>query len=1187
MKPVRPLLILLGIAVGVAGVAVGLALTPAVQRWAVLRAAAGRPGLGLAVDGLSAGLSHLSLRGVSVQQHGLEVKLERLDADYSLFEVLARRRLHLRGLTAEGIVVDATRISPTKAEAVAAGAPAAAPGLLAKLQLPVELLLDDVRLAGRAALPGTIPGGAPVEAEFKLSGGGFAPGQEGSLRLAATLKNATAGAPVAALNAQVSLRATQTAQRTFGRIALTAVVDAEGRGLSEQSQLKITAGLAKTGTAQEDYTVSVDTLLHGQAENLLAVRAGLTAAGKEYGGDWKLKARTAQLEPFSLGRALPDFDAHGEGVFGFNPVSREIRLQGSLETGVDRLEVLDPAWRAIGAVRLQGKFDFAEMDGVVRLHQLDLSLGGAAPVLALTATGAAQFDLRDGHLQVGGVAVGEVLHLKLLGLPLAWVRPFVNSADLSGGLITGEFTMTAEKDRLVARATAPLRIDTLNVVRRGQLLVSRAGISLDAEAALTEHDLQARVNDLTVTTPAGDQLTAQATVSLPVAAHPPVAVTASYVADLPTLLAPWLPLGHLKAGGEADFTLTSEKVELRRLKSNATDAKGLTLFKVAALRPFTLDLATRRAVTGGQGATDLLQVSLGRLPLERLPLNQPGAKLGGMLEQGEFVLAADGDRLTGRATSPLKLANVSLAQGAHPVLTGLAIALQPTFELNGHTSAKGQTGDVTISTAAGATLLTFKGEATRTVAAGVRGSLAFNLEVPVLSSQPLFAEAQAVTQGRASGEIRFALGDAGSQLEARMTLNGLVASDSGQTLPVANLSFRALVADDGRISVQAPLLLDRAGQRSDLNLALELTPAGRNFGLDGKLTGEHIELADARAVLGVFTTAVPTDEAKPEPLAGGTKVVADAAPVWGRFNGQLALDVKSVTRGADWTMTGLTGLVTVDPAKLSLQKLAATFGEKSRFAAKGEVQFIGGAQPYLLGGDFTLTEFDAGKFFKAIEPGKPATVEGVFGVAGRLTGTGETLSRTLERTRGSFELTGRQGVFRGLQRTSGKVSMTSKAVELGASVLGSIFGSEKVTKAAEKVAGTAYFVDQLAQSVGELNYDQLNVRLVRGESLDMTLEDFSLVSPEIRLLGKGTVTYVADKPLLEQPLSITLSLAGRGKLEQLLGKLHLTDGSRDELGYLRTGQPVTIGGTPAKPDPAAYFTHLASAKLTELLTPEN
>jgi hypothetical protein len=415
-----------------------------------------------------------------------------------------------------------------------------------------------------------------------------------------------------------------------------------------------------------------------------------------------------------------------------------------------------------------------------------------------------------------------------------------------------------------------------------------------------------------------------------------------------------------------------------------------------------------------------------------------------------------------------------------------------------------------------------------------------------------------------------------------------MAREGGQLLPVANLSFRALVQENGKISMQAPLLLDRAGQRSDLNFSLELTPSGRTFALDGKLTGEHVELADALSVLGVFSPSAARTSQPPAPAPAEVvaKVAADPVPAWSRFNGQLLLDIKSAASGTDWSMTGLTGLVVIDPTLISLQKLEASFGEKSRLSAKASLQFTADPQPYQLTGDFSLTEFDAGKLFKAIEPAKPPTIEGLFTVTGHLAGGGETLERTMDRTHGRFELTSRQGVFRGLQRTTGKVSMTSKAVELGASVLGSLFGSEKATKAAEKVAGQAYFVDQLAQSVGEFNYDQLSLRLVRDDSLNVTLEDISLISPEIRLLGKGSVTYVAGKPLLDQPLAVTLSFAARGKIEQLLGKLRLVDGTRDEVGYARTKEAITIGGSLAKPDPTAFFTKIATAKLNDLLGPD-
>jgi hypothetical protein len=1203
MKPARLLLIIVGVIILTGVVAGALAMTPVMQRWALLRAANARPGLKLEAAVVSVGFTHVSLRGLQVDLNGLKVKLDRLETDYSLAQLLFSHRLKIDRLAAAGVMIDASRLSRAKAGATAAGAPAAAPSVLAQLELPFELVLEDCHVEGRALLPGPT-GKPPVPADFKITGGRFAAGQEGSLRLTATITNPAADARVAALNAQISLRATQTVQHGFSRVALTAVVDAEGRNISDQSQLRISAGLEKV-TAGEDYSVSVDTLLHGTAENMLALHAGLTADGKQYKGNWTLKARAAQLEPFFLGGALPDFSAHGEGLFAFTPATRTMALQGRLDADVSRLEKVEPAWRAFGAGRLQTQFDLAETDGIVRLHQLEVRLDGEHPVLELHATKAAEFNFKERRLQVGGSASGEILHFQLHGLPLAWVRPFIQAADISGGMITGGFTVTAEQNRLLLRAVQPLRVEQLTIVRQGELLLAKADVSLSAEAVLMAQGIRADISGLTLHTPAGDSLTVQSSIAVPLVLDRPYEVNARYDADLPSLLAPWLPLGPVKAAGETEFAFTGGKIELRRFKAGVTNAGGVALFKAEALRPFSLDLATRQATTGpssgpradGSSAAspepsrrvDLMHLALGRLPLEHLRLNQPGTSLGGRVEQGEFVLAADGDKLTLHAVSPFKMAGVSLAQDGQPALTGLVIEALPAFELAGRSAGSGETGEATVRDASGAALLTFKAGVNQSPATGLRGTLAFNLDLPALFSQPLFAHAQAVSQGHASGEIRLALGGT-RQVEARLTVNGLVARESGQTLPVANLSFRGVAQDNGKISVQAPLLLDRAGQRSDLNFSLELTPAGRSYGLDGRLTGEHVELADALAVLGVFLASAAEAD-KPATTStqttGPVNVTADRVPAWSRFNGQLLLDIKSATLGKNWAMTGLTGLMVINPAQVSLQKLEAAFGEKGRLSARGGLNFTADPHPYQLTGDFSLTEFDAGKLFKAIEPAKPATIEGRFTVSGHVDSRGATMEQTVAQSRGRFELASGQGVFRGLQRTTGRVSMTSKAVELGASVLGSLLGTNKGTRVAEKVAGQAYFVDQLAQSVGELSYDQLNVRLVRDETLNVTLEDFRLVSSEIRLSGKGTVTYLAGKPLLEQPLDASLAFAGRGKIEQLLGKLHLLDGTRDELDYARTQLPVTVGGTLARPDPSAFFTKIATAKLTELLTPDN
>lgn len=1185
MKPARLLLIFLGLSLVLTLVLGGLGLTPAVQRWAVLRAVRGEPGLKFEVKTVAAGLSRIRLDGVQAEKGGLAVQLARLEADYSLAQLLFRRRLVISRLAGSGLMVDASRLSRDQTTAAAAGAPAAAPGVMTQVKLPFDLILDDCLIEGRALLPGSA-GGPPFTAAYQITGGRFSPGQEGTLVLAATIKNPAPSARVATLRTAVTLRALQTEQKTFSRVSLNAVVDAEGRNLSGGEQLKIAAELGITA-AGESYGLAIDTLIRGAAENVLSVRATLPAAGREYAGEWKLLARTAQLEPFFLGAALPDFNARGEGRFTFNPISLAASLQGGLTGEVSRLELLEPAWRAIGAIKVAAQFDLAEADGVARLNLLHLTLAGEQPVLELSAARAAEINFKERRLQVGGSTPGEALTLTLHGVPLAWVRPFVAAADVSGGMITGQLAITGESDRLLLRAVQPLRVGQLNIVQAGELLLAKADLALAFEAVLTAQDLQAAVSEFTLKTPAGDSLTAQANVTLPVGPDPSITIVTTYTADLPTLLAPWLPLGRVQAAGEADFTLAGQKIVLRRLQAGLKDAAGLDLIKATALRPFVFDLGTRRAeVAGATGAVELARVALGRVPLSALRLTMPGTSLGGFVAAGDLVVAVDGDKLTARAPAAFKLSDVSLTEQGRPALTGLQIEARPVFELTGRSGARLQSGDVTVRTAGGTLLLAAKGEATQSAAAGLQGAMTFTLEVPALAAQPLFAGTQAVSAGRASGEVRAALGPV-NQLEARMTVNGLVTTLTNETLPVANLSFRAVARSDGKISVQAPLLLDRAGQRSDLGFTMELTPAGRGFAVNGRLSGEHIELADALAVLGVFLAPAAGAGGKPVPRAAPARVVADTAPAWSRFTGRLALDVKSVVRGTEWSMSGLTGLLLVEPADVTLQKLEAAFGEKGRLVAKGRVGFTRGEQPYDLTGNFSLTEFDAGRLFKALEPAKPATIEGVFTVHGRITGRGETLARTLERSHGTFDLTSRTGVFRGLQRTTNKISMTSKAVELGASVLGSIFGSEKVTKTAEKVAGQAYFVDQLAQSIGELPYDQLSVRLARDESLNVTMEDISLVSPEIRLIGRGTLTHVADKPLIEQPLSASLTIAGRGKLEELFGKLRLLSGAKDDLGYARTKETVTLGGTLLRPDPTAFFTRIATAKLGDMLAPEN
>lgn len=1179
MKFARWLLISLGVLLVLVGAVVGLALLPSVQRWAVLRATAAVPGLKFDVARVSAGFSGVVLEKVQAEKRRVTIKVERLEADFSPLAFLLGSRLEISRLAVTGLDVDASQVDGATTGAAAAGGPAAAPGVLANAELPFDLALDNVRIEGRAKVANTA-NQPPLEARFVITGGKIAAGHEGLLQLDATVNNPAPGVGVTTLRTQAGLRATLTAQRTFSKISLATVVDATGPALSGESQLKLGADLFRS-SAGENYEVSIDTVMRGARENVLKFQAQLPAAAREYAGNWELKVRTAQVEPFLLGGALPTFDVKGGGRFAFAPAGSACSVQGALQAQLSRLETINPAWRAFGPVKVDATFDGGQQDGVLQLAQLKATVTGAAPLLEVRTTAPIRYDVKKHQLLTTATAgTGSLLRVALTAVPVDWVRPFVPGFDISGGVITGEFDLNPVAGAATAAAVqGRLQATELTVTQEGRPLLTRAAVTLRTEATLSETALEAPVLELTIGTPEGDALKLSGKLSHGLVANPPTQFAGNFTASSKNLLARWLPGGPVTAQGEVNLTLRGSALDLQPGRVQVQQA-GKSLLDATILQPVAIDLATE-TLSPRDPAQPVAKVSLGKLPLALLPVTDPGAALGGFVEQAEFEVSVRGDKTLVRSRGPLRLADVSLSQNRRPALAGLAIEATPQIEYGSAENFRVQSGEMTVRVAGKGNLLGLTAEATATPGQGTQATVTFALEAPVLASQPLFAEARTLSAGRATGEIRAVLG-ATQQVEARVTLNGLVAADGNVILPVANLGFRAITQANGAVSIQAPILLDNGGRRSDLNFALAISPLGKGYSVDGKISGQQVDWEDAQGVLGAFlASAAPDNEDKA--VTAPASVAPDTVSAWSRFSGQVVVDIKSVTQGKEWSMTGLGGTLAIEPTRLSLPQLTASFGETSRLKAKMEMRFTGGPMPYRLTGDYALNDFDVGGLFKAIDASKPPTVEGLFNVSSTFTGNGETVQRAIDRVHGDFQLTSHQGIFRGLQRSTNKLSMTTKAVESVASLLGSILSSEKATKAAEKVAGSAYYVDQLAQSLGELKYDQLSVKLTRDELLNMNLQDVSLVAPELRLSGRAEVAYVAGKPLLEQPLTASLDLAARGKIEEQLNKLRLLSGTKDDLGYAKAKETVTLGGTLGKPDATAFFTKVASAKVSELL----
>ena len=668
MKPVRLLLIIFGVILVLSGALFGVALIPAVQRWAVLRAARDVPGLKLEVTGVNAGFSGVVLRGVQAEQQRVVLKVERLEADFSLLGLVLGHRLDLSRLAVTGLNLDASRMTRARAEAAAAGAPAAAPGLLARVQLPFELKLDDVRIEGRALLPGTA-NQPPVEAQFAVTGGKIAAGQEGLLQLTATVRDPSPTAAVTTLRVQTGLRATLSTQRTFSKVSLTTLVDAEGAGLSGgQSQLKVGAELFHS-SAGENYEVRVDTVLRGTTENVLKLQAHLPAGSHEYTGDWQFKARTVQVAPFALGAPLPDFDVKGAGKFGFDATAGNSSLQGSVQGEVSRLEVIDPAWRAFGTVKLDASFDGGQQGDILKLNQFQAVVAQAQPVLEARLTAPIRYDRRKNQLVAASQAAENLLHVNVAGLPVDWVRPFSTLLDISGGLITGQFDV-ARTPGDGAAVRGQLQLPDLTVVQEGRPLLSHAAIALRTEATLTDGVIDAPLLEFNLKTPEGDTLGLNGKLSTRTGANPPLTLAGTFTASSAKLLARWLPGAPVTAQGEINATMQGDKLEVRTGRLQVQQGGNKPLVNAVVLQAFSADLATHGVIPGNT-AGPVARIEVARIPLGLLPVAAPDAAVGGFLQQGEFEVSAQAAKVTVQAVKPVQLAEVSLTQDRQPALSGL------------------------------------------------------------------------------------------------------------------------------------------------------------------------------------------------------------------------------------------------------------------------------------------------------------------------------------------------------------------------------------------------------------------------------------------------------------------------------------------------------------------------------------
>jgi len=1171
VKIARVLLVILGAAVVAAAAGTAVAFVPAVQRWALLRVAARWPGTTLAVERFALRPGSCSIRRLRLTRPGLQLEVAGVEADLSLWEAVVHRRIVVRDLAVTGLRVNLADSPPAAGAPAAAGATPAPPfdGVLQHLQPPCEIAVASCRIDAEIGLSRTLnrPGRL---LRIGLTGGHFAPGQEAQFDFEAAVQEHDPGRPVHEILGRGILTATLDRQSRFERVSARIAATASGPLLRVPARLEVDLTLARKAGG-ESYVLALRSPETGVEGRLLDV-AGTTEPGAAgITGTWQIRASRRQVAPFVLGVDLPEFSAAGEGRFELYPGNRGARLTGRISGDCGQLDFLDPRLHAVGRLTAGAAFDVEYGRGEARISRLVANVSGAKPVLSLEAIQPFSLDLRSRELTAADLQ-RELLRITLEGVPVAWVRPFVTAVDLAGGELKGTLAASLHEGRIRVHTVAPLTVKGLAVAAAGRVLLPAGDLRIEAGLERAAESTRLRLDALAVETPAGDRIDARGELDIGGGTPAVRTLRADFEAVLPALLAGCARVGPVHARGALACTISGDAVRVDHLEAHLATPDGRPLADLTSETAFAFDRA-RGLVAAAAGETgEVLRLNLGRLPVAAFQPWCGAWRPEGELLPGELRAQSDPTGLRVAAPAPLRVAQFSLSGPGGAWVREVTVELEPAIRF----AAGGVTATLVaarVASATGVQILSGRAEATLGTGpggSGARGSAAFDVSIPALAGQPVLGGAVPPSQGRLSGEVNLTfnhdlLG------EGRVTLNGLVSPATGEPLPVANLSFRTGWNEQGTIAVQAPLLIDRAGERSDLTVAATLRTDGRGRRLEARISGQHFVVDDARALIRAFR--------RPPVAAVETARAPAAAAPWGPLAGQVTLDVSSLVCARDIEVTGLAGTITVDPARIVAEKITGRLGPDGVLQLGGEVRFAAGAPaPFTARYDFQLRDCEIGPLFLAAAPSEPPALEGRFNLRSQAAGAGRTLGEVIARTRGDYVLQSRKGIFRALRlpppvrRAPGIVGGAARLIDNLGEKVGSLVSYDAPTQ-------------ELAGLLTAIPYDQLNARLSRDAARNLVIADFTLVSPIVRLQGSGTVTYESGRGMFERPLQLQLAMGVMGKAETMIARFKspALAGDRDELGFMKLREPFAVAGTLGRPDAGPLYAMLKPSLVQRIL----
>ncbi len=671
----------------VLAVACGVVFHPAFQKKMLLEH------VGPLVDSLEIGSVHLTpwsldFDRVRVGYRGGKFQAAHGALRFCLLDLL-RRNLDVESLVLHGAQADLREFKAAETQSPPAPPAGPFPGILGSLDqgFSYTLLHADVNLEVQ------LPGQRSLAAT--LTGLGIRPEALGMLTLTARFNT---GKPNDHLGLTSRMFLTQQRHGRFPALeaflhfkaALAALPRAEQADLTLNAQAAGGAAGGQAGHRAERWLLTLrQDDNSGKQRSALELHGDYDGNDGQFAGSYRLTANERLVQPYAGTTRIPSAEEALSGALDFNLADLTGSMTFVSDLLVSGLRKTEGGAQLPEYLRLKNNFRVALLpDLQLRVETIDSGMTDDRRRTNLTTKLPA--DLHVPLQNISGFMRQEntLLEFDLPEIPLTWCNAFLPGNPITGGNLTGAFTVTNDpSSALHIKPRTPLRITALGIRQADGTGYRDLDVSAMPAVTYAGNTLHIALDKVAITAGTRQLGGAGARVTLPLDKNHKGSISAQLDADLNVRNFADFLAGrprhdrnlprHLELSATARLRQRHGTIEVSQLDAGVTKDHRTRLLALQLKQPLRLaDTQDGRQLRNDKGTLAALTVSDIRLGWFSGFL--PGTTLQGNLHRARLELRADGPgRFRLAASAPLRLDHVTVSGKQGPLLEQVGVSLRP------------------------------------------------------------------------------------------------------------------------------------------------------------------------------------------------------------------------------------------------------------------------------------------------------------------------------------------------------------------------------------------------------------------------------------------------------------------------------------------------------------------------------